>query len=522
MDDTDRNDVGSESGSVAASGTTDPMSSIARETIQEVFKQAAADAKAEVKAEREAKREAAKAEREAKAKAKAEEKAKTEAETKAKAEAKAASGDWRNKLLLCKNGSIKKNTANATTILTHDARWQGVLAYNEFVSAVVMQKRPAWDADDDDGASCDQLDQTNGYRLQNWFAREYYLDLTEGQCYAAALLVAKKNQFHPIRDRLLRLQWDGVKRVETWLIRHLGAPDTPYVRMVSRMWLVAAVARAMKPGEKVDTMLILEGPQGIKKSTTLRTLFGAEWFTDASIDWTNKDRFEVLRGRWGVEMAELDGINKAEVSRVKAFLSTQEDRYRRPYAKDAESVPRQCVFAGTVNPNALGTYLRDDENRRFWPVKCTKNADLKALAAERDQLWAEARLWYEQEDETFRRWWPDTDEEKQLCADEADLRRIGDAWQGLVDNFLDSSDDELTITDVMVGIRLDMGRMDNGASVRIANCLKNAGWENVGRKRRDGKRESFYKRPDDDMERAAEARRQRALKRASLRDPNDW
>jgi len=430
--------------------------------------------------------------------------------------------DWRSNLVYTKKKTIASVIANATTILTHDEQWQGVFAWDELLSGVVCRKKPLWHADDDDGAPLGLWCETDGTKLQNWFVRVYELKLRAADCYAAAELVSKKNKFHPIRSWIRGLGWDGVPRVETWLIRYLGAADTPYVRMVSRMWLVAAIARVMVPGSKVDTMLILEGLQGIKKSTTLRTLFGKEWFSDASIDWNSKDRFEVLRGKWCIEMAELDGIHKAEVSRVKAFLSAQVDDYRRPYAKAAESASRQCVFAGTVNPNALGTYLRDDENRRFWPVKCTKNADLGALAAEREQLWAEAMAIYDDPSVEHRRWWPETDQEKQLCADEADLRRVGDPWQGLVDEFLDSSDDELTITDVMVGIRLDKSRMDNGASVRIANCLKNAEWENVGRKRRSGQRETFYKRPDDDMERAAGARRQKALKAANFRDPNDW
>ncbi|MDI3290134.1 virulence-associated E family protein [Polyangium sp. 15x6] len=415
---------------------------------------------------------------------------------------------------------IRHVTANAITILSHDESWQGVFAWDEFVAAIVCIHSPPWHPDDDDGAPLSQWTETDVTKLQAWLVRRYELELTPPQCYAAAELVAKKRRIHPIRDWLRGLRWDGEKRLETWLIRHLGAPDTQYVRLVSRWFLVSAVARAMRPGEKVDTMLILEGLQGIKKSTTLRTLFGATWFSDASIDWTSKDRFEVLRGRWCVEMAELDGIHKAEVSRVKAFLATQEDHYRRPYAKAADTAPRQCVFAGTVNPNALGTYLRDDENRRFWPVRCTHEADLGALAAERELLFAEALARYEDPDPDSRRWWPETAEEKAVCAAEAEKRRLGDAWQGFVDDYLEKPTREaVTISEILEhAVKLDASRMDHGASVRAATCLARAGWIRDGRERRDGRRETVYKRPAKNAA-SAEAGAQLPREDAGANDP---
>lgn len=496
MDDTERNDVES-GGAVAASGTTDPMSNIARETIQSAIKQAAADVKAELKAEAKTKAVAAKAAREAKAKAKAEEKAKKEAEAKAKAEA--MHGDWRNKLIFRSNGTIEQDAANATTILANDAQWQGVLAWNEFTNAVVCLKKPPWHADDDDGTECKQLDETNGNRLRNWFVRTYRLKLAASQCYAQADIVSKKNRFHPIRDYLRPLRWDGVPRIETWLIRLCGAADTPYVRMVSRFFLVSAVARVMDPGCKVDTMLILEGLQGKKKSATFRTLFSREWFSDAYIDWNTKDRFEALRGKWCVEMAELAGMRKADVEKVKGYLSAEADDYRRPYGKAYERAERQCVFGGTVNPNALGTYLRDDENRRFWPVKCTKNADLKALAAERDQLWAEAFLYYQSENEDMRRWWPETEEEKQLCAEQVEERRVEDPWQGVIEEWLERPGrrDKVTVNDVLeLAVKVEPSKMMPGMSERVASCLQKAGWTKAGRPRNGEKpRSTAYERP---------------------------
>src|SRR5581483_7104435 len=191
----------------------------------------------------------------------------------------------------------------------------------------------------------------------------------------AVQTAARDRPIHPVKAYLHALLWDGVQRVDTWLSAYLGAEDTEYARAVGSRWLISAVARIYRPGVKADCCLILEGPQGIKKSTALRTLAG-EYFTDELADLGSKDAALQIRGVWIVEISELDSLARSEIASIKAFMSRTADRFRPPFGKRVVECPRQCVFAGTVNHTE---YLRDETGaRRFWPVLCG-TIDIEAL-----------------------------------------------------------------------------------------------------------------------------------------------
>ncbi len=210
--------------------------------------------------------------------------------------------------------------------------------------------------------------------------------------------VADDRRFHPVREYLENLpDWDGECRVDTLLCRCLQADDTPYVRAVTRKFLAAAVARIFYPGTKFDCVLVLDGAQGIGKSTIFRELAGDEYYSETLTltDMNDKSAAEKLLGNWIVEIGELAGMRKAEIEKVKAFISTRDDKFRPSFGHVVESHPRQAVMVATVNGER--GYLRDvTGNRRFWIVKCRQTEAVKRFEftpEERDQIWAEA-VWY--------------------------------------------------------------------------------------------------------------------------------
>lgn len=204
----------------------------------------------------------------------------------------------------------------------------------------------------------------------------------------AVNLRCRENAFHPILDYFGRIEWDGVLRIGTWLIDYMGAADTPFIRAVGEMQLIASVRRVIEPGCKYDYMAVLESPEGYNKSKSLAALYGAENFSDQSIlGLSDKELHEATRGRWGIEAADLSGMKRAEVEKIKSQLSRQIDRTRPAYGRATIDTPRACVFWGSTNDT---DYLRSQHgNRRFLPIRVGR-IDYEAILRDRDQLWAEA------------------------------------------------------------------------------------------------------------------------------------
>ena len=232
--------------------------------------------------------------------------------------------------------------------------------------------------------------------LINWLAREYALDMPVTKATSGMLQAALATGYHPVREYLNGLVWDGVPRLDGWLTRYLGAAATPYTALAGAYWLISAVARVMVPGAQVDHVLILEGKQGGGKSSALRIL-GGNYYRSTRININRApDCYQALRGAWIYEFAEIASFKRADADELKAYLSEPADDYRDSYGRGTRKYPRQVVFGGSVNPDEARacTYLTDPTGgRRFWPVACfatCERADLIGLQKNRDQLWAEA------------------------------------------------------------------------------------------------------------------------------------
>ena len=333
---------------------------------------------------------------------------------------------WFRRLRLDLAGAPERNEANVIVALTSDPAFAGVLAFDEFGQEIVVRQPLPWDSarpflprpweDADDIRTAEWL-QLRGINVAPVVVSR------------AVGAVARELRIHPVRDWLDTLKWDGTPRIETWTSAYLGAEPTAFNHTIGALWLISAVARIYRPGVKADHMLILEGPQGARKSTAIKVLAGEDWFTDELPELGSKDAALHMQGVWIVEIAELDAIGRAEVSRIKAFLTRTTDRFRPPYGRYTVEVPRQCVFAGTVNPD---TYLRDETgNRRFWPLRCG-TIDIAVLARDRDQLWAEAV-------HRFRAgaiWWIEDPALLAEAREEQDRRYQSDAWDDLIEHWL--------------------------------------------------------------------------------------
>lgn len=300
-----------------------------------------------------------------------------------KAEESKETGSWRAGLDMTEKGKVRTTVPNILYILTHDPRLKesverDLLAHcDRVVKDLPWRKKGGpWSNTDD---AC-----LRGYL-------EYAFEIVSAQKVADAYEAwASKSARHPVREYLTALTWDGVERLDTLLVDYLGAEDTPLVRLMTRKAFVAAVARAMVPGCKWDYVLLIQGGEGIGKSTLLKVM-GDEWFSDSVTSMSGKDGMESIQGAWLIELAELAGVRASEVEVVKAFISRRDDNFRPAYARRKEVYPRQCVFFGTTNEE---TPLKGGTgNRRFWIVRArggARKSPWDDLPEERDQLWAEA------------------------------------------------------------------------------------------------------------------------------------
>ena len=304
------------------------------------------------------------------------------------------SDDWLYELTYTETGNLKSTISNFNLIIENDPLLKDKIAFNEFSNRANVIGQLPWRKKDNMTDWCD----TDDSGLREYIEKHYGISST-AKCADALALSYEKHSFHPIKDYLNGLLWDGEKRIETLFIDYLGAEDNSYTRTVAKKILVAAVARVYVPGIKFDNMPVLAGPQGIGKSTIIKKL-GREWFSDSLTTVSGKEAYEQLQGVWILEMGEMMATKKADIEATKHFLSKTEDIYRVAYGRRTSRFPRQCVFIGTTNGRE---FLRDKTgNRRFWPIDVGINERKKSVFEmtdyDIDQIWAEAvELWNDKE-----------------------------------------------------------------------------------------------------------------------------
>lgn len=396
---------------------------------------------------------------------------------------------WPDGVPLSRDGSgrIRGNAGNAIMLVRYHPELAGRLRYNERYLRQEWVGAPPWDRGDAGGAVIDD----DASWLAAWATGVVGMDIGTKVAHSAMAAEARRHPYEPVRDYLDGLEWDGTCRLAHWCSTYLGAQVSRYTSAVGRAWLVSAVARVYEPGCKADHMLVIEGPQGALKSSTLEVL-GTPWFADLAIDPASKDTWQDIHGPWIIEWSDLAGHGRREAETLKSFLSRRTDRYRPSYGRIVEEVPRRCVFAGTTNESQ---YLGDPTgNRRYWPVRAGC-IDIDALARDKGQLWAEAV-------EAYRSgcpWWLDAELAVDASAQQSE-RAMEDPWVQTIATMLHgrlTAEDFVSTLDVIRWLGLESSQQRTSTSRRISAIMTSLGWA-PSRGRVDGVRLRGFRRNGDD------------------------
>lgn len=391
---------------------------------------------------------------------------------------------WRDYLLTGKDDKLTPCLANIWDILQNDDRWKGVLAYDEFAQRVVkLKKPPFWN----NAGELGEWDEQDDRHTVVWLTKIYRFSPGTPVVMEAVEHAAHSNTINPPKEWITSRKWDNIERLPTWMEKCMGVPVTEYTKRVATWFFMGMVQRILEPGCKFDYCLVLEGPQGRKKSTALAVI-GGEWYGDTDLDLGNKDSMSALRGKILYEFSEMGSVAKAEATKQKSFLSRQIDEYRPVYGRREIRAPRSLVFAGTTNE---WEWNKDPTGgRRFWPIEVLMQIDIDWLRENRDQLFAEAVARVKE----GLRYWP-TPEEQAAYFDKEQLKRIiNESYVDGIEPHLRIQSTEFTLFHAATEwLKIDASKISRDIQTRIGNALRTLGCTRV--EKRNNADRFWYKPP---------------------------
>jgi len=377
---------------------------------------------------------------------------------------------WAGNIIRNENGAPKSILYNAVVALSQDPIFvngtgRHAIRYDEFRARTMLCAAVPWDPNPTVPRPwTDQDDREATVWLQ-----DNQVFVSELIAASAVQAVAERDKYHPVKDYLNSLVWDGTPRLDEWLITYVGAEDTEYSRAVGSRWMISGVARIQEPGCQADCVLVLEGPRGIKKTTTFKVLGDAFYSNDIAALGTTAAQEQIL-GKWIVELDELEAVTRAsDIAQVRAFVSRRIDDFRLPYGRRSHAHPRQCIFGGTTNRE---TWMRDETGgRRWWPIRCGV-IDIDSLRQDRDQLWAEARHRFF----AGEPYWMDLPRLVDLATAEQEKRFEVDPWEELIVEYLHGLNQ--TSTNLLFeAVRLPAERRSTAEAKRIAAIVRRLNWQ---------------------------------------------
>jgi predicted P-loop ATPase len=391
---------------------------------------------------------------------------------------------WTGLLRRNGNGSVYPDVANVLIALRNEQNISEAFAFDEMQQETMVQKAlPIAPGGVAGEAPPKRLADDDTTRVQEWLQHSGMPKVGREIVGQAIEARARERRFHPIRDYLQGVVWDGKPRLNTWLKTYMGAEGSDnYLAAIGAMFIIAMVARVMDPGCKCDYMLVLEGEQGVMKSLACKALAGEDYFSDDLGDMANKDAKQHVIGKWLVEESELANFTRASTETLKSFLSRTHEKFRPPYGKNQIIAPRQNVFVGTTN---RGDYNKDETGgRRLWPVRVVTRIDIEGIKRDRDQIFAEGVDRYR----AGENWWPDPEFEAEIIKPEQHERRSIDAWQQPIADWLaQRRHEKISVMEVAFGaLFMERAKLGTADQNRIKVCMSLEQWKKEDKRSETG------------------------------------